>query len=83
MIILIVFLSAREWVLLLARRKLSRLSESAPVWLPAYALAESESHSEFGCSRCCCCWPKNCPGKRPCAGRRQAEGLLCRARRYR
>jgi carbon starvation protein len=42
MIILIVFLSAREWVLLLARRKLSRLSETAPVWLPAYALAESK-----------------------------------------
>ena len=35
-------MSAREWLLLLARRKLSRLSETAPVWLPAYAVAESK-----------------------------------------
>jgi carbon starvation protein len=42
MIVLIVMLSAREWILLLARRKLSRLTETAPVWLPAYAVAESK-----------------------------------------
>jgi hypothetical protein len=37
----IVLLSAREWILLLARRKLSRLRESEPVWLPDYAMAEA------------------------------------------
>jgi carbon starvation protein len=42
MILLIVMLSVREWILLLARRKLCRLSETPPVWLPAYALAESK-----------------------------------------
>jgi carbon starvation protein len=42
MIVLIVMLSAREWVLLLARRKLSCLSETAPVWLPVYAVAEAK-----------------------------------------
>ncbi|PWU12929.1 MAG: carbon starvation protein A [Verrucomicrobia bacterium] len=35
----IVLLSAREWVLLLARRKLAVLRENEPVWLPHYALA--------------------------------------------
>ncbi|HEY3860958.1 MAG TPA: carbon starvation CstA family protein [Verrucomicrobiae bacterium] len=34
-------LSAREWILLLARRRTLRLSETAPVWLPEGALAES------------------------------------------
>src|SRR5439155_2207463 len=32
----------REWILLLARRKLALLRESEPVWLPDYALAESK-----------------------------------------
>jgi carbon starvation protein len=40
MIAAIVILSVREWILLLARQKISRLSETAPVWLPAYAVAE-------------------------------------------
>src|SRR5207253_11106678 len=33
----IALLSAREWILLLARRKLALLRESEPVWLPDYA----------------------------------------------
>jgi carbon starvation protein len=41
MILAIVALSVREWILLLARQTTSRLSETAPVWLPAYALAEA------------------------------------------
>jgi hypothetical protein len=36
----IVLLSAREWLLLLARRKLALLRESDPVWLPERAAAE-------------------------------------------
>jgi carbon starvation protein len=36
----IVLLSFREWILLLVRRKLSVLRESAPIWLPDYAIAE-------------------------------------------
>ena len=35
-------LSVREWVLLLARRKLAVLRETEPVWLPDYAVAEAE-----------------------------------------
>jgi carbon starvation protein len=41
MVILIFVLSAREWVLLLARRKIAQLKESPPVWLPAYAVVEA------------------------------------------
>src|SRR5439155_437976 len=38
----IVLLSVREWILLLARRKLAVLRESEPVWLPDYAVAEAK-----------------------------------------
>jgi carbon starvation protein len=41
MILAIFILSVREWILLLARQRISRLTETAPVWLPAYAMAES------------------------------------------
>ena len=40
LVLAIVLLSAREWVLLLARRKPAVLRESQPVWLPGYAVAE-------------------------------------------
>jgi carbon starvation protein len=36
----IFLISLREWVLLLARKKLAQLRETAPVWLPDYALAQ-------------------------------------------
>lgn len=35
-------LSVREWLWLLARRKLAVLHETAPVWLPDYAVAEGK-----------------------------------------
>ena len=38
----IVLLSAREWILLLARKKAAELRETPPVWLPDYALAEAK-----------------------------------------
>jgi carbon starvation protein len=37
----VALLSFREWILLLARRKLAVLRESEPTWLPEYAIAES------------------------------------------
>jgi hypothetical protein len=36
---LIVLLSLREWILLLAQRRLAVLHETEPVWLPDYVLA--------------------------------------------
>lgn len=43
LVAIIVLLSAREWILLLARRKLALLHESEPAWLPQYALAETKT----------------------------------------
>ena len=44
----IVLLSAREWILLLARRKLATLCETPPVWLPDYAIAETKPLQVMG-----------------------------------
>ena len=41
MVVLIALLSLREWVLLLAKQKLAQLKETAPIWLPDYAIAEA------------------------------------------
>ena len=38
----IIFLSVREWILLLTRRKPAVLHETEPVWLPEYAVAEGK-----------------------------------------
>ena len=38
----IVLLSIREWILILARRKLAELRETPPVWLPDYQVTESQ-----------------------------------------
>jgi carbon starvation protein len=42
LVVAIVLLSVREWILLLARKKLAELRETAPVWLPEYAVAEGK-----------------------------------------
>jgi carbon starvation protein len=47
MVVSIAALSAREWILLVARRKAARLRETPPVWLPDYALAETTPFRVF------------------------------------
>jgi carbon starvation protein len=42
LIVVIVFLSVREWLLLLARRRLAVLREEPPVWLPEYAVVQAQ-----------------------------------------
>ncbi len=42
LVILILLLSVREWILLLARKRLAELRETPPVWLPDYALAAAK-----------------------------------------
>jgi carbon starvation protein len=37
----IIFVSVREWILLLTRRKAAALHETEPVWLPDYAIKEA------------------------------------------
>ena len=39
---IIVLISVREWILLLARKRLAELRETPPVWLPDYAVAEGK-----------------------------------------
>jgi hypothetical protein len=41
LVLWIVLLSIREWILLLARKRLALLHEAKPVWLPEYANLES------------------------------------------
>lgn len=48
LVVLIVGLSIREWVLLLTRRHLAALSETEPVWLPEYAVAEGKPFRWLG-----------------------------------
>ncbi len=38
----IIVLSLREWILLIARKKLAELRETEPVWLPDYAVVEGQ-----------------------------------------
>jgi carbon starvation protein len=45
---LIVALSVREWLLLLARKKLAELHEAPAVWLPAYAVPEGKPLQVLG-----------------------------------
>ena len=42
LITIILLMSIREWVLLLARKKIAELRETPPTWLPDYAIAESK-----------------------------------------
>ncbi len=42
LVMMILVLSIREWILLLARRRLAFLHETEPVWLPDYALAQAK-----------------------------------------
>jgi carbon starvation protein len=42
LVALIVLVSASEWALLLARKRLAELRETEPVWLPDYAVAEGK-----------------------------------------
>jgi carbon starvation protein len=48
LVVAIVLMSVREWILLLARKKVAELRESPPVWLPDYALAEAKPLNFLG-----------------------------------
>jgi carbon starvation protein len=48
LVALIVFLSVREWILLLARKRLAVLREAQPVWLPDYAVVEAKPFALLG-----------------------------------
>lgn len=44
----IIVLSLREWILLIARKKLAELRETDPVWLPDYAVVEGQPLKIWG-----------------------------------
>jgi carbon starvation protein len=48
LVVLVVLLSVREWILLIAQRRLAVLHETKPVWLPDYALVEGKPLPLFG-----------------------------------
>ena len=48
LVIVILLLSVREWILLLARKRIATLYESEPVWLPAYEAAHENPLRIFG-----------------------------------
>src|SRR5262249_22798137 len=48
LVVMVVLLSVTEWILLLSRKRLAKLCESEPVWLPAYAVAEGRPVHLFG-----------------------------------
>jgi carbon starvation protein len=45
LVAMIVLLSVKEWLLLLARKRHAKLAESPPVWLPDYAVAEARGQA--------------------------------------
>jgi carbon starvation protein len=47
LVVFIVAISVREWILLLARKRLAALRESDPVWLPEFAVAEGRPLALF------------------------------------
>lgn len=48
LLVSILFLSVREWILLLARKRVAALRETPPTWLPDYVLAEAKPLHLFG-----------------------------------
>jgi carbon starvation protein len=47
LVVAIFLISVREWILLLARKKVAELHETPPTWLPAYAAAEAGTLKVF------------------------------------
>jgi carbon starvation protein len=73
----IVLLSAREWVLLLARRKLAVLRESDPVWLPDYAIAEARPLHVLGLMGLAFALAKELSGEAQMERAQAAHGCEC------
>jgi carbon starvation protein len=48
LVVMIVVISAREWILLLARKRLATLRETEPVWLREFEMAESRPAHVLG-----------------------------------
>jgi carbon starvation protein len=76
MVAAMVLLSAREWVLLMTRRKRATLRETEPVWLPDYALAEGRPLNVVGLVAVGCALAKELSGEAHLE-RAQATAAVC------
>jgi len=76
MVAAMVLLSAREWVLLLTRRKRAMLRETEAVWLPDYALAEGRPLNVVGLVAVGCALAKELSGEAHLE-RAQATAAVC------
>ncbi len=76
MVAAMALLSAREWVLLLMRKKRATLREAEPVWLPDYALAEGRPLNVVGLVAVGCALAKELSGEAHLE-RAQATAAIC------
>ncbi|MDB6068698.1 MAG: carbon starvation CstA family protein [Pedosphaera sp.] len=63
LVVVIVAISVWEWILLLARKRAATLRETEPVWLPAYAVAESKPLQVMGLVALGCTLAKELSGE--------------------
>jgi carbon starvation protein len=63
LVVVIVAMSVWEWMLLLARKRAATLRETEPVWLPAYAVAESKPVRVMGLVALGCTLAKELSGE--------------------
>ena len=76
MVAAMALLNAREWVLLMTRRKRATLRETEPVWLPDYALAEGRPLNAVGLVAVGCALAKELSGEAHLE-RAQATAAVC------
>jgi carbon starvation protein len=74
----IVLISIREWILLLARKKIAELRETAPVWLPDYAIAESKPMSAASLMTLAFALIKELSGEAHLERAQHAQAYVCR-----
>jgi len=78
LVVLIVAISVREWILLLARKRLAALHESDPVWLPQFAVAEGKPLALFSLLALAFALAKELSGEAALERARQtANGCVC------
>jgi carbon starvation protein len=76
LVVLIVLLSIREWVLLLARKRRALLHETEPVWLPDYARVEARPAHLFSLLALAFALAKELSGEAQ-VDRLKVQGALC------
>jgi len=79
---IIILISVREWMVLLARRKPAQLRESNPVWLEDYAVTESRSVNIAGAAALALTLAKELSGEAQMDRARQETQVVCACDRH-